>query len=215
MLFWGSRRRWEARRRSWLAAGGLVLGGLVLSFAPAWSTGETGREAAPSRGAERRPPASAADTPTEQASSPEQQPAPAGGSEGSQAAGIRFALGVDQSGGDVYCGLFTEQSWPRRPVDYDIEPVDGDDTVICEFQNVEPGAYALAAFHDENGNRKLDRDWIGLPDEGLSAIADVVKFSLSVRRRAFGCSEAWLYREEQGSGRPRVFHRPTPERKDR
>jgi uncharacterized protein (DUF2141 family) len=29
-----------------------------------------------------------------------------------------------------------------------------------------PGIYALAVFHDENGDMKLDRSWLGLPSEG-------------------------------------------------
>lgn len=28
-----------------------------------------------------------------------------------------------------------------------------------------PGRYALAAYHDENGNGKLDRAWNGMPEE--------------------------------------------------
>jgi uncharacterized protein (DUF2141 family) len=30
-----------------------------------------------------------------------------------------------------------------------------------------PGTYAVAVYHDENGNRKLDRSLIGLPSEGF------------------------------------------------
>ena len=30
-----------------------------------------------------------------------------------------------------------------------------------------PGRYAVASYHDENGNGAFDRTWIGLPDEGL------------------------------------------------
>ena len=30
-----------------------------------------------------------------------------------------------------------------------------------------PGRYAVASYHDENGNGKFDQTWIGLPDEGL------------------------------------------------
>jgi uncharacterized protein (DUF2141 family) len=29
-----------------------------------------------------------------------------------------------------------------------------------------PGSYAVAVYHDENGNRKFDRAWTGLPAEG-------------------------------------------------
>ncbi len=30
-----------------------------------------------------------------------------------------------------------------------------------------PGRYAVASYHDENGNGEFDQTWIGLPDEGL------------------------------------------------
>ncbi|MCJ2082543.1 DUF2141 domain-containing protein [Methylobacterium sp. J-090] len=33
------------------------------------------------------------------------------------------------------------------------------------FADVEPGAYAVAAFQDQNGNRRLDRTGLGLPTE--------------------------------------------------
>ncbi len=32
-----------------------------------------------------------------------------------------------------------------------------------------PGTYALACFHDENGNGKLDTNWLGIPNEGMVA----------------------------------------------
>ena len=35
------------------------------------------------------------------------------------------------------------------------------------IEGLSPGTYALAAYHDENGNGNFDRTWIGLPDEGL------------------------------------------------
>lgn len=35
------------------------------------------------------------------------------------------------------------------------------------FQDLPPGRYAAAAFHDENGNGEFDRTWLGLPEEGL------------------------------------------------
>ncbi len=30
-----------------------------------------------------------------------------------------------------------------------------------------PGTYAIVVHHDENGNKKLDRNWIGMPVEGV------------------------------------------------
>jgi uncharacterized protein (DUF2141 family) len=33
------------------------------------------------------------------------------------------------------------------------------------FSNLEPGRYAAVAFHDENGNGKLDKNFLGVPAE--------------------------------------------------
>jgi uncharacterized protein (DUF2141 family) len=35
------------------------------------------------------------------------------------------------------------------------------------FQSVPAGKYAVAAFHDENGNGKLDTNSLGVPTEGF------------------------------------------------
>lgn len=36
----------------------------------------------------------------------------------------------------------------------------------CVFENVAPGSYAFAYLHDEDEDGALDRDWIGIPQEG-------------------------------------------------
>ena len=42
----------------------------------------------------------------------------------------------------------------------------------CVFEDVPPGEYALAAFHDENANNALDRNMFGIPSEGTGASND-------------------------------------------
>lgn len=37
----------------------------------------------------------------------------------------------------------------------------------CEFRSLRPGLYAVALFHDENGNGKLDTNFLGLPAEAV------------------------------------------------
>jgi uncharacterized protein (DUF2141 family) len=39
--------------------------------------------------------------------------------------------------------------------------------VIFTFAELPPGRYAIASFHDENGNGEFDRTFLGLPNEGL------------------------------------------------
>lgn len=39
--------------------------------------------------------------------------------------------------------------------------------VIFRFSGLPTGRYAIASFHDENGNGDFDRTFLGLPKEGL------------------------------------------------
>ncbi len=40
-------------------------------------------------------------------------------------------------------------------------------TVVARFGSVKPGRYGVAVFHDENGNGRVDKNFIGLPAEGF------------------------------------------------
>jgi uncharacterized protein (DUF2141 family) len=46
----------------------------------------------------------------------------------------------------------------------------------CLFEDVPPGEYAVAVFHDENGNNDLDRNFLGIPSEGTGASNDARGF---------------------------------------
>ena len=39
--------------------------------------------------------------------------------------------------------------------------------VTVRIPGVPPGVYAAQAFHDENNNKQIDRNWLGIPTEGL------------------------------------------------
>ncbi|MDB5406830.1 MAG: hypothetical protein JWL84_1742 [Rhodospirillales bacterium] len=45
--------------------------------------------------------------------------------------------------------------------------------VTVTFGGLPPGNYAIGAFHDENGNGKLDTSFIGWPSEGYALSNDV------------------------------------------
>src|SRR6516164_2678173 len=47
-----------------------------------------------------------------------------------------------------------------------------EDAAVCEFRDLAAGTYAVAAFHDENGNGRLDRGFMGMPKEGVAASND-------------------------------------------
>ncbi len=44
------------------------------------------------------------------------------------------------------------------------------------FSNVPYGRYAIALFHDENDNKKLDANFLGIPREGVAASRDAKGF---------------------------------------
>jgi uncharacterized protein (DUF2141 family) len=45
-------------------------------------------------------------------------------------------------------------------------------TVRLRIDGVPPGTYAAQAFHDENGNGRLDRGIFGIPEEGMGFSRD-------------------------------------------
>jgi uncharacterized protein (DUF2141 family) len=46
----------------------------------------------------------------------------------------------------------------------------------CTFEHVAAGTYAVSVFHDENGNMKLDKNFLGIPIEGIGVSRDAKGF---------------------------------------
>ena len=44
------------------------------------------------------------------------------------------------------------------------------------FKDLAPGEYAVSIIHDENGNQKVDSNFLGIPKEGLGASNDAKGF---------------------------------------
>lgn len=80
--------------------------------------------------------------------------------------------GLRNAKGDVGCLLFNSpDGFPEshsKAYNKMHAPVDGGNSV-CEFTDVKPGTYAVVAFHDENQNEKLDKNFLGIPIEGYAA----------------------------------------------
>lgn len=95
---------------------------------------------------------------------------------------VLTAQPADSSGVSVQVNLFGFDSWNgyvRLAVFDSIEfwpedkdnavlaltaPINGD-TVVMDISALEPGAYAIAAFHDEDGDAVFDRGLFGVPTE--------------------------------------------------
>lgn len=78
--------------------------------------------------------------------------------------------------GDVGCLIFNSpDGYPETHAKAYKElhvAIAGDHTV-CEFKDVMPGTYAAIVFHDENKNGKMDKNFLGIPQEGYVASNNV------------------------------------------
>ena len=98
--------------------------------------------------------------------------------------------------GTLNCRLFTDAaSFPDGEGVRTLRArIDGTQAA-CVFDGLAPGAYAVAVVHDENGNVRLDRNFVGIPSEGYGvsnnrtyAMAspkwDESRFTLALREAA-------------------------------
>jgi uncharacterized protein (DUF2141 family) len=84
-------------------------------------------------------------------------------------------VGLHSNAGEVDCALFgsadgfpDDSSKAGKTTRSKIEKGEA----VCMFADVAPGDYAVSVFHDENSNGKLDRNFMGMPKEGVGASND-------------------------------------------
>ena len=87
--------------------------------------------------------------------------------------------GLRSDAGTVHAALYaSEDGFPTRrekalrQVDAPIQ--EGRARLV--FDGIPAGGYAVAAYHDENGDGKLDTGFLGIPTEGLAASNDAKGF---------------------------------------
>ncbi len=72
--------------------------------------------------------------------------------------------------GDVHFALYaTPDSFPKKKNRYAgavVKAKDGGAEAV--FRNLAPGSYAVAVYHDENGNDEFDQGVFGIPLEGYA-----------------------------------------------
>jgi uncharacterized protein (DUF2141 family) len=83
--------------------------------------------------------------------------------------------GIRSDKGDVYLAVFeTPRHWPdgdKAEHQERRKAVPG--TVTFTLRGLQPGTYAVASYHDENGNAVFDKNFLGLPKEGWAVSNDV------------------------------------------
>lgn len=71
--------------------------------------------------------------------------------------------------GQVGCSLYKSADGfptdPSKAVQMRWCPIK-EKTSTCSFDSIPSGTYAVACFHDENRNGKLDKNFLGMPNEG-------------------------------------------------
>ena len=71
--------------------------------------------------------------------------------------------------GQVGCALYASDAGfptdPSKAAQMKWCPIK-DKSSKCSFDPILAGTYAVACFHDENGNGKLDKNFLGIPKEG-------------------------------------------------
>ena len=82
------------------------------------------------------------------------------------------AEGVKPDRNMVYAGI-CDTSFEEATCPYKDRGQATAGTVELRLRNVKPGSYSIAVFHDVNGNGKLDRSFIGLPNEPYGFSNDV------------------------------------------
>ena len=87
--------------------------------------------------------------------------------------------GMHNDKGSLYLSLYnSEKGYPRDPkfaIRLTHAPiVNGISTF--RLTNLPKGTYAIACFHDENGNGKLDANLFGVPSEGTGASNNATGF---------------------------------------
>jgi uncharacterized protein (DUF2141 family) len=93
--------------------------------------------------------------------------------DGPQAGSITVRVaGLRSNNGQVGCALYNSAKGYPKDASAALEslfcPIDKN-ACACAFRPVPAGTYAIACFHDENGNGKLDTGIFGIPKEGVCA----------------------------------------------
>lgn len=85
---------------------------------------------------------------------------------------LTMRLALRNSDGQVGCLLFTSESGFPKDSHAAAQrkwcPI-SNSASVCSFDPIRAGTYAVACFHDENKNGKLDTGLFGIPTEGTVA----------------------------------------------
>ncbi len=97
---------------------------------------------------------------------------------GARAEAARVVVVIDglrSAAGDVYVALYSKpDQFPDGDYsDRHVKVKASTAPISVVFDELQPGLYAVGAYHDENGNGRLDTNFIGYPVEGYALSNDI------------------------------------------
>ena len=73
--------------------------------------------------------------------------------------------GLNSSDGNLLIGIYNKkESFLKKPIKSTIAKIENKKALIL-FTNLPKGIYAVSFVHDENDNKKMDTNFIGIPTE--------------------------------------------------
>ena len=84
-------------------------------------------------------------------------------------------VGLHSNDGQVHCALYSSaDGFPDgfAKAAATTTAAITNEQAVCEFRAIVPGDYAISVYQDENSNGKLDRNFVGMPKEGVGASND-------------------------------------------
>ena len=74
---------------------------------------------------------------------------------------------IKSSGGKISCSLYNQpKGFPTKGAKVAHQRLNADSKgVTCHFDELAPGTYAATVLHDLNDNKKMDKNFFGIPSE--------------------------------------------------
>ena len=73
--------------------------------------------------------------------------------------------GLNSSNGNLLIGIYNKkESFLKKPIKSTIIKIENKKALVL-FRNLPKGIYAVSFVHDENDNKKMDTNFIGIPKE--------------------------------------------------
>ena len=84
--------------------------------------------------------------------------------------------GINSDKGSLLVGIYkTEKSFLKKPFKSDIIKIKNKKSIVI-FKNIPKGTYAVSFVHDENDNKKMDTNFIGIPKEDFGCSNNATGF---------------------------------------